>query len=311
MVDAPIEITLTRDLLDRGLSRYALARATREDSADLIRLCPGAYVRAADFRELHASQQHLVRVCALNLVDRVRPGAVLARESAAVIHGIPLIGALPEQVQLVRVGRAGGRRTTATRTLPGPADYEVVETEGISISSVAQTLLDLGRRRSLASNLASLDHVLRQGWVTKESLMELVDRHPGTRGNASMRRWIELADPQSESPGESLSRAVMIENHLPMPKLQRKVLDARGTFLGRVDFIWPELGVIGEFDGKVKYGRELTSGRIEDVIERERRREIAIEQATGMRLVRWMWSDVWGSQRMVQMLADAGVCATH
>ena len=63
--------------------------------------------------------------------------------------------------------------------------------------------------------------------------MELVDRHPGTRGNASMRRWIELADPQSESPGESLSRAVMIENHLPMPKLQRKVLDARGTFLGR------------------------------------------------------------------------------
>ena len=311
MLTAPIQIKLSRDLLDRGLSRYALERAAREGNADLMRLCPGAYVQRADFRALSASQQHLVRVCALRLVGRLRPGAVIARESAAVLHGIALLGRLPEQVQLVRVGRAGGRRTTATRTLSAPLDYEVVERDGVSIASVAQTLVDLGRRRSFASNLTSLDHALRQEWVTKEYLLEVVNRHPGTRGNACVRRWIELADPQSESPGESLSRAVMIEHHLPAPELQREVRDARGTFLGRVDFIWPELGVIGEFDGRVKYGRDLAGQNIEDVIERERRREIAIEQATGMRLVRWMWSDAWSSQGMLQMLADAGVRPTR
>ncbi|WP_172120542.1 hypothetical protein [Actinomyces faecalis] len=311
MVSTPISIELTRELLDNGLSRYALAQSAREGTADLMRLCQGAYVRRVDFRELNGSQQHRVRVCALHLTGRLRPGAVLARESAAVVYGIPLIGPLPERVQLVRVGRTGGRRTTATRTLPAPDDYEVIEKDGLPIASVAQTLVDLGRRRCLASNLTSLDHALRQGWVTKEHLLELIDRHPGTRGNGPARRWIELADPQSESPGESLSRAVMIENHLPLPELQHKVVDERGAFLGRVDFIWPELGVIGEFDGRVKYGRELSRGKIEDVIERERRREIAIEQTTGMRLVRWMWGDIWGSQHMLQLLADAGVRPTH
>ena len=187
----------------------------------------------------------------------------------------------------------------------------MVEIDGIRVTSVAQTLIDLGRRRPFASNLTSLDAALRRGNVTKEQLLSLVDAHPHTSGNTRLRRWIEVADPHSESPGESLSRAVMIEHHLPLPRLQDEIWDPRGRLVGRVDFIWPDLGVIGEFDGNVKYGREMAGRPIEEVIQDERRREIAVERASGMRVVRWLWRDAWQGEPLLQILADVGVRCTH
>ena len=59
-----------------------------------------------------------------------------------------------------------------------------------------------------------------------------------------------LADPLSMSPGESLSRVQMFLLNLPRPELQQEIRDAEGL-VGVVDFGWD--GVVGEFDGKVKY----------------------------------------------------------
>ena len=77
--------------------------------------------------------------------------AVVARESAAAVQRIPLIGELPEQVQLVRPDRDGGRVTAGFRSLRAPEGYDVVEDDGVRLSSVAQTLVDLGRRRPMRS----------------------------------------------------------------------------------------------------------------------------------------------------------------
>ncbi|MDU7428527.1 hypothetical protein [Actinomyces urogenitalis] len=311
MWTAPISITLTRDLTLDGVSSKSFARSTRQSDSDLMPLLRGAYVNRQEFKALDLSQRHLTRLCALRLVGRLSGEAAIARESAAVIHGLPLIGKLPERVQLVRRGRTGGKTTAATRTLPAPEDCDMVEIDGIRVTSVAQTLIDLGRRRPFASNLTSLDAALRRGNVTKEQLLSLVDAHPHTSGNTRLRRWIEVADPHSESPGESLSRAVMIEHHLPLPRLQDEIWDPRGRLVGRVDFIWPDLGVIGEFDGNVKYGREMAGRPIEEVIQDERRREIAVERASGMRVVRWLWRDAWQGEPLLQILADVGVRCTH
>ena len=78
-----------------------------------------------------------------------------------------------------------------------------------------------------------------------------------------------------------------------------------------MDFIWPDLGVIGEFDGNVKYGRQMAGRPIEEVIQDERRREIAVERASGMRVVRWLWRDAWQGEPLLQILADVGVRCTH
>ena len=108
-----------------------------------------------------------------------------------------------------------------------------------------------------------------------------------------------------------MSRAVMIEHHLPMPDLQKKIVDRSGGFIGRVDFIWPGLRVIGEFDGAVKYTRGLTGRSAEETVVDERRREQALERTTGMRVVRWVWDDALRESGLLRILADVGVRPLH
>lgn len=274
-----------------------------------MRVVRGAYVRRDAFSSLSRSQAHRVVIIAARLTGLLDDGAILARESAAVMHGIPLVGEVPQQVQVVRLGRDGGRTSAAIRTLRACHGFETVLDDGVPVASVAQTLADLGRRRRIRDVLAGFDAMLRAGRVTKEAIAAAAPKR--SRGRPRLCRTIEAADPNAESPGESLSRAVMIEHHLPLPTLQEPVRDQRGGLLGRVDFIWPEHGVIGEFDRRVKYGRELTGRPVEEVLLAERRREIDIERVTGMRVVRWLWDDAMREHGLLEILAGAGICPSY
>lgn len=80
---------------------------------------------------------------------------------------------------------------------------------------------------------------------------------------------------------------------LPAPELQHKVCAAAdGRFLGEVDFWWRAARLVGEFDGKVKYGRLLRPGEDPgDAVYREKRREDALRD-DGNRVTRWGWIDL-------------------
>ncbi|MGM7669919.1 hypothetical protein [Microbacterium sp. A93] len=122
-------------------------------------------------------------------------------------------------------------------------------------------------------------------------------------------RWIAgFASPLSESPGESLSRVCIDELGFHPPELQHKIHDAHGKLLGIVDFWWKELRLAGEFDGKRKYtGGASYSGRdIDDVIREEKLRMERIQEE-GIRVVRWMWSDLTTPQRLAAKLVRVGV----
>ncbi len=83
----------------------------------------------------------------------------------------------------------------------------------------------------------------------------------------------------------------MHEHGIPRPKRQQEIFDASGL-IGRVDFWWPELRTVGEFDGRVKYGRANPSGRPpEDVLWDEKRREDRLRVA-GLNVVRWITQDL-------------------
>ncbi len=93
------------------------------------------------------------------------------------------------------------------------------------------------------------------------------------------------------SPGESRSRVAMARLGLPPPVLQWEVRRG-GVLLGEVDFAWPELGKVGEFDGFVKYGRLLRPGQVPaDVVFAEKVREDAI-RAEDLGMTRWIWSEI-------------------
>jgi hypothetical protein len=156
--------------------------------------------------------------------------------------------------------------------------------------------------------VAAGDRALTLGLRRDDLNVELatMERWPGIR---AARRVVEFLDVRSESVGESVSRVRLMEEGLPTPELQRQVLGPAGQVVARVDFLWDEHQTIGEFDGKIKYGRLLKPGRrIEDVIFDEKLREDAVRDL-GLQVVRWIWQDLYRPgilrQRVLRAFARA------
>jgi hypothetical protein len=80
---------------------------------------------------------------------------------------------------------------------------------------------------------------------------------------------------------------------LPKPLLQYAVRDGSGL-IGNTDFGWPEHGVLGEFDGRVKYEKYLRPGETPaDAVVREKLREDRMREATGYSFIRFTWADIY------------------
>ena len=106
------------------------------------------------------------------------------------------------------------------------------------------------------------------------------------------------------SPGESLSRVQMFLLNLPRPELQREITDAEGL-VGFVDFGWD--GVVGEFDGKVKYRVDEGADPREsgEILWREKQREDRLRRQ--VRVARWTWKVALDARRLAAVLAPHGI----
>jgi hypothetical protein len=110
--------------------------------------------------------------------------------------------------------------------------------------------------------------------VSASALAEALADTRHRRGAAAGRRALRFADGRSESAGESVTRAIIHQLRLPPPLLQVRIYSPNGTFLGRVDLGYPELGVLFEFDGLVKYRKPFQPGQdATDVVVAEKLRE--------------------------------------
>ena len=96
----------------------------------------------------------------------------------------------------------------------------------------------------------------------------------------------------------------MIEAGLPAARLQHTFRDVDGEHVARTDFDWGGR-LVGEFDGKVKYGRYVPEGKsAADVLWEEKRREDRI-RATGRQVVRIAWSDLDHPELVDRMIRNA------
>jgi hypothetical protein len=128
--------------------------------------------------------------------------------------------------------------------------------------------------------------------LTDRDHLHLALARRGRSGRAAAGRVVAFADGGAHSPGESRSRVALWRAGLPRPVLQHAVLGPDRRTLGFADFGWPELGTVGEFDGRVKYGRLVAAGEVPaDVLHAEKLREDAM-RATGLGVVRWGWADL-------------------
>ncbi len=281
---------LRSDLRAEGVTGDEIDRARH--AGRLTRLRPGAYLSSDDERLADPETRHALAARAAVRQHATVDGAA-SHVSAAALHGLPLWRVPLRRCHVTRPGDSGGRRTTylhlhRAELAPG----EVVLVDGVRVTSPARTVVDVARTLPFEQAVAVADAALHREIVGTGELADALARAVGARGLPAARRVVAFADGAADGPGESISRVRFARAGLPRPVLQHVVRDTAGRVIARVDFWWPGRGVVGEFDGRVKYDRLLEPGQnASDVVHREKRREDAV-RATGSPVVRWDWRDL-------------------
>lgn len=282
----PIPLLRAAVLAEGGTDNQIGAR--RRAGLGLVR--PGAYLDAAVSQRLDAESRH--RLLVATTLPKLAPGAVVSHASAAVLHGLPILGVPPPRVHVTRDQRHGGFSRGHLHTHARPmGDRPPVVLDGLPTTDVTQTVVDCACTLDFEAAVVIADAAIHRRMTTKAALEAALGVAGSRRGVGQARKVVAFADARSESVGESSSRVRLWRIGFPPPTLQFVV--RRGSrFIARCDFCWPERRTIGEFDGAVKYAK-IPADReaLVAAILAEKRREQAVE-AQRWEVVRWTWADL-------------------
>ena len=288
-VTAQHGVVLRREALTFGWDDRDLRRAWR--SGILHKVRHGCYVPGDVWSSLDDHGRHLVLAKAVLRCGEAP--AVFSHTTAAVAHDMDLWDVDLGQAHLTPLNGLAGRRSADRVAHEGVVDAaEATTVQGLPVVLPVRAALETASLTGVEQGLVVLDSGLRKGLFDSAELTaayEAMSRWPSMR---QVRLAVSLSDGRSASVGESRSRYLFWTQGLPPPELQYEVR-RDGRVLGITDFAWPELGLLGEFDGKVKYGKYLRPGeRPEDALMREKRREDTIRMVTGFRFIRIVWVDL-------------------
>lgn len=287
----------TGQLRAEGIDWDQLRRLSR--TGDVVKVRHGVYDgRSSD---LKPSQAHRRLIAAT--VPLLGEDAVLSHASAALLHGMAVPTRSLDRVWITRQSAGGGHRSPQLHEYKTPfREEDIVTVDGWRVTRPERTAVDLARRTGLDYGLAAADAVLRAG-AERSALEEQVALWPRRPAMRKARTVVALADGDSESFGESASRLLMWQLGLPAPVLQPRI--TIGGRLFRSDFGWLELGVLGEFDGRVKYDELLRPGQsAADVIMAEKRREQLLQSLTWY-VVRWGMAELRNPEEFRRLLLAA------
>ena len=272
-----------------GYDDNAIRRAIR--SRLWTRIRQGAYTFTDLWAEMDAVARHLAAARAVlrRLGDRV----ALSHTSAALMHGVDVWGADLSRVHVTRLDGGAGRTEAGVVHHEGLCldDDLMLSPDGL-VMKPARATLEAAAIVDAEAAVVLLDSGLHHGLFTPEEMtagFELMQHWPGA---LHLQFAVRFADGRAESVGESRSRYLCYAHGLPAPDLQFHVYDDRGRLVGITDMVWHQHRLLGEFDGKVKYGRLLAPGEDPgEVVFREKRREDDLRRVTGYGMVRIIWAD--------------------
>ncbi len=185
------------------------------------------------------SEWHRLKAIAAAVTSEVTP--VLSHQSAATVHGLEMLKPNLRRVHMTTGNPDGGYRTATQHRHVGTLnDVHIVEVDGIRVTSIDRTAVDVACTSSMgfAGALAIFDSAIRNGADGEVMAGMLRGKR---RGAQHARRALHHADGLSENPGESWGRVQMIEAGLPIPRLQHEVVDEDGTLIARTDYDWAGL----------------------------------------------------------------------
>lgn len=266
----------------------------------LHRVRPGVYVPREEWAVLAPWECYRLRVEA---VARTWSSPVFCLESASAPVGLPIFGE-PRYIHLLssdsRSWREGDVIVHGTRDA-----REIVVADGLSVTSLRETAVDLCRVLPPALALGVADRALR----TLRRIDETLDVRQWGRAQSNRRGlrqldWVQdHANPLAESVGESASRAVILWLGYNEPELQ-KVFHYEGAE-DRTDFYWRRQRAVGESDGYGKYDASDPAA-MKAFFVQEKKREDRLRRYEN-RFIRWDWADTMQWRPLDQKLAIGGL----
>lgn len=285
-----------------GLSLGDIRYAVR--SGNWARLRHGVFVTASDRATAAMTDPtlHAQDIQALRLA-MPRRHLVAAGISAARIHGLDLRHQpSPELIVVTDDHRvASTHRDGYFLRVAKLAAEQVTTRHGVPVTTPARTLIDLAAHCGLDEGVVATESAYRRRLITADQLHSALDEAAGRSGIQVARECAAFADPASESVLESVSRLSMRSLGMAMPLTQVIILDD-GRLLIRVDFLWPELRLVGEADGMAKYSFH---GRDPLTALREERNREQIIRDLGYDIVRWDWRTACSPNLLAARLAPA------
>ncbi|MGC4961865.1 hypothetical protein [Gordonia sp. DT101] len=268
------------------------------DTGTLIKPWRGVYLPAPESSSADAA--YLTRVLAACEVAEI--DKVVSHQSAAAIHGLPLLHPDRSRVHFTVNRTSGGHRRGQVLHPARLTSDDVVSVDGRAVTSLARTAADIARTGNMNQAVCVFDSALRAG-ATIEELRDAVAGNRGRVGNSVARAALPHANPQSESIAESFSRALIVGfDDIPTPIAQHELFTTSGIFVARVDLYWDEERMVGEVDGRGKYTADLDPGEHPgDRVWDEKRREDAIRDLDET-VVRWGWQECMHPERLHALL---------
>ena len=292
----------------------------------VVRLRPGRYVRSDAWRDLDPTARFVLAAAALASRS---PTTVFCGEASLVLRGFSTVIS-PRHIDVCTGpgGRSGPSKQTFAsdeRGRPGPAHRpppmpryhrHVTPPAAESVNGFLVVPTAIGLAESLAvlpggRALALADSVQRgmprlplAKWA---DLQVEIDRllYPAWQRRSTLLAALSRAG--AESPGESVSRAIMLGYGFPEPALQHPHF-VGGKLIAYTDFWWDLLGVVGEFDGMSKYLNPAFTGPggSSGAVMSERRRELEL-RAEVNQVLRWGWQQLQQPQLLRGLLVRAGL----
>ena len=241
------------------------------------------------------------REAVLRLQDRAahllmtRPH-LISHDSAARAWRLPHLRAREPLVHVTRFGLTGSRTHEGVKhhlTRLGLLRAEMLD--GMRATGLARTALDLAREHGYVHGVVACDAALQLGVPLDalEAELALMSYWPGV---TQARAALGLADSGAESPGESLTRLLLLELGIGEPETQFPVRIRNGV-------AWADLRIgcqLFEFDGYLKL-LPVEEGGVatrpaSEVLWDERQRQLEI-CSEGLGMSRVAWADLFGARR--------------
>lgn len=271
-----------------GLFTHAQAADAGATAAAIHHRCEsGRWLAAAHGVYRLPGTERTWRQSLLTAVLAAGPGSVASHRSAAALWALPGFGERGT-AEVLRPRHTDHRcavgRVHETKVL-SPAHWTVVD--AIPVTGPARTVFDVAAVAHPMQTERALDTCLSRGLCDEGTLRAMLGElgRRGRPGVGLVRQLLDARGPGYVPPASELERRllqVLVEAGLPEP--QRQVWAGGTVAVGRVDFAFPDAGLLIEADSRRHHMSKLD-------FESDRRRDNWL-MATGWRVLRITWEQV-------------------